>query len=242
MSNLPDYFEKIIALGRFHRWEGDNDRKQVPDAPIAHYKFYYQGKVGSRPYEEPVLLDILFSENPYPNLISYPIKHEWLHTADAFTYVSIPSIESIAGDKLTAFAPNTTGILHEKNRPGEIIKQLFDVAYLFDEAKNVEILKQSYMQVVQNEIKYRGLAITWRECLEDSFTTAWLITRRDMQEPHFQALQRGIQNVTNMVLATFRIDEAIICAAKLAYLTKIMSLPRLLTSWYLIHYIQKSTN
>jgi hypothetical protein len=41
-------------------------------------------------------------------------------------------VEAIAGDKLTAFAPTTTGIHYGQDKALEIIKQLFDVGILFD--------------------------------------------------------------------------------------------------------------
>lgn len=61
----------------------------------------------------------------------------------------MPTFDSILGDKLTAFAPKTTGILYSKNRPVEIIKQLYDIAFLFDNITNLEIVKKSYDKVVQ---------------------------------------------------------------------------------------------
>ncbi len=49
--------------------------------------------------------------------------------------VNVPGKADMLGDKLTAFAPNTTGIRHfkgDKDCSMEIIKQLFDIASLFD--------------------------------------------------------------------------------------------------------------
>ena len=45
-------------------------------------------------------------------------------------------LDDILGDKLTAFAPNTTGIPYEKSglsRAMEIIKQLYDIGNLFEQ-------------------------------------------------------------------------------------------------------------
>lgn len=67
-------------MGSFSRWVDDNERQHVADAPVAHYKFYYLSKIGSRHDEEPILLDILFTGNPYPKLIELPINHTWLQT------------------------------------------------------------------------------------------------------------------------------------------------------------------
>jgi hypothetical protein len=44
---------------------------------------------------------------------------------------------SILGDKLTAFAPNTTGIPYKKGKHIEIIKQLHDVSKLIDNITDI---------------------------------------------------------------------------------------------------------
>ena len=48
--------------------------------------------------------------------------------------------------KLTAFAPKTTGVLYSKNRPVEIIKQLFDVAFLTDNITDLKTVVIKYLQ------------------------------------------------------------------------------------------------
>src|SRR5690606_40933848 len=53
--------------------------------------------------EEPILLDVLFSENHYPVLQEKEIVHSWLHQEGTPVTVPLPSFESILGDKLTAF-------------------------------------------------------------------------------------------------------------------------------------------
>jgi len=58
--------------------------------------------------------------------------------------------------------------------------------------------------------------------LKDSFDTALLITHRDNTSPEFNFLQKGINNIVNFIIAIFRIEEAIICASKVAYLTQII--------------------
>ena len=46
-------------------------------------------------------------------------------------------MNSLLGDKLTAFAPRTIGILYHPLRKTDIAKQLFDVGVLFDAADAV---------------------------------------------------------------------------------------------------------
>ena len=209
-------------MGSFSRWADDNERKHSVHAPVAHYKFYYTSKVGSRYGEEPILLDVLFTPNPYPKLVKLPISHAWLRTSGDMLAVNIPAIESIVGDKLTAFAPRTTGILYEKNRPVEIIKQLYDIAFLFDLASDFDLVKASYIKNAEEELKYRGLGLHWKDTLQDTFQACLIITLRDPKSEHFLHLQKGISNIINFILERFHLEEAVICSAKTAYLSKII--------------------
>jgi hypothetical protein len=134
----------------------------------------------------------------------------------------MPTIESIAGDKMTAFAPNTIGILYQKGRPVEIIKQLFDLAFLFDNANNFHLLREAYIRVAEEEIKYRKLDMEWQTALTDTFDTCLILAQRDTKNESFMHLQKGVSNIVNFILVNFRIEEAIICAAKIAYTTRII--------------------
>lgn len=218
---LPS-LDKVVAMGIFSKWVDDNERKHAIDAPVGHYKFYYTSKINSKYGDEPILLDVLFTPNPYPQLITVPITHQWLQTTLPVLSVDIPVIESIAGDKLTAFAPTTTGILYEKNRPVEIIKQLYDIAFLFDSSTNMDLIRTSYIKIATEEIKYRKLDIGWEAALEDTFQACLHLTERDIQNEHFKQLQKGITNIVNFILEKFHLEEAIVCAAKTAYLTMIL--------------------
>ena len=214
--------EKVVAQARFIRWESDNDRKHVIDAPVAHYKIYYKSIVNQHFGEEPILLDVLFSENPYPVLQEKEIVHSWLHQEGAPLTVSLPSFESILGDKLTAFAPTTTGILYAKNRPVEIIKQLYDIGFLFDLSDDVATIKASYLNIVKDEIGFRNLDMDWKGPLQDTINTCFLLALRGSMSEEFAHLQTGIRNIINFIIERFTIDEAILAGAKTAYLCSLL--------------------
>jgi len=61
-----------------------------------------------------------FCPHFYPVLLEREIKTEWAVMAGDPLTVKTPDINSIAGDKMVAFAPNTTGVPYglnkEKNR------------------------------------------------------------------------------------------------------------------------------
>ena len=219
-KDITSILQKIVDEKIFLSWEPDNDRKHTPDAPIGHFKTYYKSVVDGN--TEPILLDLLYTPNPYPEVRKLPIKHSWLSTSGEETIITMPTFDAILGDKLTAFAPKTTGILFSKNRPVEIIKQLYDIAFLFDNINNLEIVKTSYNKVVQEEIGFRKLDITAKEVLEDTWQASYTLAERDTKLEEFNHLQLGIRNFTNFTIDRFSIDEAIIAAAKVAYLSKII--------------------
>ncbi|MBB4803973.1 hypothetical protein HNP37_004053 [Flavobacterium nitrogenifigens] len=219
-KEIIDILQKIVEEKIFLSWEDDNDRKHTPDAPIGHFKTYYKSVVDGN--IEPILLDLLYTSNPYPEVREFPIKHTWLLISEKETIITMPSFDAILGDKLTAFAPKTTGILYSKDRPVEIIKQLYDIAFLFDHIANLEIVKESYNKVVQEEIGFRKLAITAKEVLEDTWRACYTLAERDIKSEEFNHLQLGIRNFTNFIIDRFSIDEAITAAAKIAYLTKLI--------------------
>src|SRR5690606_37948628 len=193
-NSIESTLEKVIKRERFTRWEPDNDRKHILDAPVAHYKIYYRSSVNQHFGEEPILLDVLFSENHYPVLQEKEIVHSWLHQEGTPVTVPLPSFESILGDKLTAFAPNTTGILYSKNRPVEIIKQLYDIGFLFDLSHDVAAIKASYQNIVKDEIGFRKLDMGWEEPLQDTINTCSLLASREAKSNEFAHLQTGIRN------------------------------------------------
>ncbi|WP_300565469.1 nucleotidyl transferase AbiEii/AbiGii toxin family protein [Flavobacterium sp.] len=212
--------QKTVEEKIFISWEDDNNRKHTPDAPIGHFKTYYQSIIDGN--IEPILLDILYTPNPYPEVRELPIKHNWLSTTGEEVIIKMPTYDAILGDKLTAFAPRTTGILYSKNRPTEIIKQLYDIAFLFDNVDNLEIVKESYMKVVQEEIGFRKLKITAKEVLQDTWQACNTLAERNLRSEEFNHLQLGIRNFTNFTIDRFSLDEAITAAAKVAYLTKLI--------------------
>ena len=216
-EEITTVLEKIVGNGLFTRWEADNDRKTVVEAPVTHYKLYYKSKVDTSHVEEPILLDVLHTQNPYPEVIDYPIEHDWLHGAGDPILVKVPAYDCILGDKLTAFAPKTTGILYTKDRPVEVIKQLYDLSYLFDKIENLALVKESYMHVVVEELGFRNLSITYKEVLDDTIEACLVIAmRKECDE--FKHLHTGIKNITNFIIDRFKIEEAITAAGKIAYL------------------------
>lgn len=219
-NKIKDVLDKISQLDMFIRWEDDNNRKYTADAPIGHFKMFYKSVIDGN--EEPILLDLLYTPNPYPETKEYLIEHRWLATTGKGTIVILPTFEAILGDKLTAFAPKTSGILYSKNRPVEIIKQLYDIAFLFDRITRISVVKICYAKIVQEEIGYRKLRAVAINVLDDTWETCCTLTERDTKSQEFKHLQLGIKNFTNFTIERFSIEEAITAAAKVAYLVTLL--------------------
>lgn len=221
-KEIAGVLDKIIGNGLFTRWESDNERKTAMEAPVTHYKLYYESKIDTNYGEEPILLDVLHTDNPYPKVIYYPIEHDWLESEGETTLVKIPVYDCILGDKLTAFAPKTTGILYSKERPVEIIKQLYDLSFLFDQIESLPLLKESYLHVVAEELRFRKLSMSHQEVLDDTIEACTVIANRKPNDEEFKHLHRGILNITNFIIDRFKIEEAIVAAGKIAYLCLIL--------------------
>lgn len=71
--------------------------------------------------------------------------------------VCLPDKNCILGDKLTAFAPHTTGIPFGVDKELEIIKQLFDCWTLLQEMDDYKTVAEVYNKVSHIELGYRGL-------------------------------------------------------------------------------------
>lgn len=221
-DELESAFTALVAEGQFKRWELDVPRSFRERVPKAHYFFYYDSKLNREAGY--ILLDILFEVHCYPALQNPAIQSSWLTVTDEALTVQTPSIESILGDKLTAFAPNTTGVLYGKNKSLEIVKQLHDVGHLFDYVDDLGLVAASFQGIVSKEIAYRGLEITADDVLDDIISTALLIGQTIKHHSagdsvKFREITMGmIQFGGYLMTGHYRIDDVIESAAKAAYL------------------------
>ncbi len=227
-TELEPLFADFLARKNFIRFEFQN-RESNSSIEKAHYKFYYKPVFKTAQAEEYVLLDILIEESLYKNIFSIDIDSSFVQQDNVPIKINVPSFEDMLGDKLTAFAPNTTGIPYEKNGHGksmEIIKQLYDIGNLFDDIENIEIIRDTFKQFALKELSYRTLAQNQSIVLEDIFETALCISTRGLEgNGNFTALQNGISQIRAFIFSeTYQIEKAITHAAKAAYLSKLIEL------------------
>jgi hypothetical protein len=221
--NLEEIFEEMIQQQSFTRFEL-HERNTKSIIKKSHYKFYYYPLHKTHSEEEYVLLDILFEKPYYQSIIELPIKSKFLITNDKKIVVQVPSPEDILGDKLTAFAPNTTGIPYSKSEHSmsmEIIKQLYDIGNLVDISKNLKVVIETIIIISETELSYRKKEdLNYKDVIEDIFQTSLCIVSRGVSgNGDFSELQAGIQRISRFIFSeSFHIDKAIIMASKAAYL------------------------
>ena len=215
-SNLGDHFPAVVEKGVFHRYE---ENRRQGELPKQHYKFFFNSGIQAK--ESHILLDILFEQNPYPRLQEVKMQSLLLSTEGKATKITCPTVEGLLGDKLTAFAPNTTGILYGAGKELEIAKQLFDIGSLFDAAKDVSLARQAFESVAATQIAYRSLRkLKPAGVLQDTFDTACMIGMRGATAgDEYAEMSEGFKKLAAFIYSGhFSIDTAILCAAKTAYL------------------------
>jgi predicted nucleotidyltransferase component of viral defense system len=228
-KDLESVLDAIIKEQGFLRKELQH-RSTTSKIKKEHYKFYYTPLHKTNKDEEYVLLDILFEEVNYVNLISLPIQSDFVSIIDKPLSVNVPSLEDILGDKLTAFAPNTTGIPYFKKDDSmsmEIIKQLYDIGNLFDTVTDLDTIKTTFYRFAKTQIDYRNSeGISENDVLEDIYETALCIVSRGTDgKGDFEELQNGIERISRFIFSeSYHIEKAIADASKAAYLSTLIHL------------------
>lgn len=199
--------------------------RKSPDKniPKSHSKFFYQlAYTGKESGEGYILLDVLYEDCHYSDTLEIPIISPFIDIDGEPPKVRVPSIGDILGDKLTAFAPNTTGIPYfKKNRvcSVEIIKQLYDIARLFDRIDNLSATAESFKKIVKVEMAYRDI-YSVDAVYDDIINTSILLATRGKEGVgNFDILQDGVKRIKSFIhTSNYHIDQAISDSAKAAYI------------------------
>lgn len=188
---------------------------------LEHYKFFFNSVTDNS--EKYILLDIAYESNKYPETINKNIECLKLNVSSEYI-VNLPSIESILGDKLTVLAPNTTGIHYNSDKELELMKQLYDVDKLFNEAEYIDIVKKSFINISNREIKYRKLKeITNEDVLEDirDFCIDTIL-QNNIENQH--DVNIGMKKLQGFIIENkFRREQEVLTAVgKVLYLMKLI--------------------
>lgn len=231
-ENLHQVFDDIVKSSSFLRWVED-ERTDRGELSKQHFKFYYTPETrmkknkesGSK--EQYILLDIVYHTNPYDDqLQKTPVEHFLvLNEGAGSTSVSTPTLPAILGDKLTAFAPHTTGIPITKEM--EILKQVYDINGIFDRIDSTAEVKPSFQMVGELELGFRGLKDeNTEDILDDIFETSYnFCSHGHKDKGEYQKLLGGITKLNGFIYGPkFREADAQSAMAKAAYLSYLLRL------------------
>lgn len=220
-EGLDDALQSIIQQGVFHRFEEIERKSNVPKC---HFKFYFKSVV--QDIESYILLDILFGKNHYPQCQKITLKSSLVEIEGGDVKIKCPAPECLLGDKLTAFAPHTTGIPYQTDKDLQIIKQLHDIGLLFNIVSDINLVRDTFHNIAAIELAFRGLKnLSSDDVLSDCIDTACLIGMRGFgaKENEYVELQDGISKLAGYVYTErFTQDSAILCAAKVAYIVSLI--------------------
>ncbi|MBU3820994.1 nucleotidyl transferase AbiEii/AbiGii toxin family protein [Flavobacteriaceae bacterium XHP0103] len=224
-KNLGKVLDGILESSDFLKYSID-ERQTTSSIEKEHYKFYYTPVTNARAEAEYILLDVLYEMNHYGEHVkNIELSSQFLMLEGDNVSVVVPTPEAILGDKLTAFAPNTTGVPYGKEKELEIIKQLFDIGHLFDMVSDIPIVGQVFSEFAKTELAYRGLKkLKGNDVLDDVFETALLMgTRGKAGKGEYQEIQSGVKKMKNFIISDgFNIETAMVPAAKAAYLVNLI--------------------
>jgi len=230
-SNIDKTLAEFAREYPFIRYS--TDERNNKGIPKSHYKLFYRSEVYRR--EEYVLLDVLYKEQGYPILLKKEVKHlaVKMEPDSQAQQVVVPDADGLIGDKLTAFAPNTTGI-SRFNRDGsgrevDILKQLFDIGRLFDYIKSIQTVRETFKSISAVEAGYRKRNLSDDDVLHDVFETSLMIGSRGASnlEEFYRALLGGCRKLSGYLYnGRFVENDMILAASKTAYLSALLKSSR----------------
>lgn len=222
-TDIESYLQDIERFG-FVAKELQLREQRDSNIPKSHSKFYYHIAYKSETEQQSyILLDVLYEDLHYHTVKEVDIVSPFVALDGTPLKVFVPSADDILGDKLTAFAPNTSGIPYLKGDRDcslEIIKQLYDVGRLFEHIEDFTHTINTFKKIGEIELQYRGMANDLSLIYNDIRETALcLSTRGLLGAGDFNMLQSGIKKITALIYTqNYYIEQAITDAAKAAYL------------------------
>lgn len=190
-----------------------------------HYKLMFISSLNNQ--ESHILLDVLKEDIHYQNVTKSPIDSTFVSQENNPVMVRLPDFNNILGDKLTAFAPNTTGIPYckgNKEMGMEIVKQMYDIGCLCDKVDSPKIVSEVFVSFAETELLYRENKNSTEDVLDDIIETALSIClRQSMGKADFNILSKGIIQIKPFIFSeSFHLEKAITHAAKAVYIASVI--------------------
>ena len=227
-KDLISIIEEVSKDAGFIRCE-KQERKSSSKINKEHYKLFFESNIEGK--ESYVLLDILKEKIHYNNVIYIPVSSSFVEFTGESINVKVPDYNNILGDKLTAFAPSTTGIPYFKGKKEmgmEIIKQMYDIGCLCDYANNPEEISSVFSSFAEMEIHYRDIECSISDVLDDIIDNSLTICLRgNYGKADFNILSKGIIQIKGFIFSeSFHLEKAITYAAKATYIATLVKYKR----------------
>ena len=223
--SLEEIFDSIVSNSDFTRWEED-ERKNATGITKQHFKFYYSRETamrkaeGSSLKEQYILLDVVYHENPYDQTQNIAVSHALIkQDGRSNALVTTPTFSTLLGDKLTAFAPHTTGIPLTKEM--EVLKQVYDINELFDRIASVASVNNTFHKTGLLELKFRqAKKLDTKVIINDILSTSFnFCSYGSNDKEEYRQLLSGLSKLNHFIYGPkFREPEAQTAMAKAAYL------------------------
>jgi hypothetical protein len=216
---------EVVRKGPFLSVEPDlRDPARLPKRH--HYAIRFPSIVDPR-VPATLQLDVLEDDAHYPNLRSLPLQSRFVQPSEDVR-ITVPTIEGLLADKLTAFAPKTIGVNYTAFKASiKIAKHAADIGELFANAHDGRGLVEAYQRIFAAENSYRKNAFTMSEALHDTIETAHLLgsinVRGFRSTAESNVLLSGVAQVdTHMIGPRYTLDSAKIATARAAHLAALM--------------------
>lgn len=207
-GKLPEVLDKVVEEAPFTRW-AYQDHRERDEPPTKHYAVYFDSAAGDPDTEWMVLIDVIESDNPYASLADRELNTSFVTPLESVP-LRLPSLSSMLGDKLAAFAPGTIGYPYEPitrrgdpdvPRPANVVKHLHDLGQLAAMANNLNESVATYRRIHAEQCRWRG-DHAYEACLTDSQAAAVLASRVDTlqlkaEDPQVDFFRRGINSVNS---------------------------------------------
>lgn len=229
-AELNRVLEEVAKVPPFIRYEEDErGSRGLPER--RHFKFFYTPRLAGNPAPY-VFLDVVEEPDIPHDVIVKPITPEILEIRREIL-VNVPTVESLLADKLSAFAPRTTGVrftpAHGQSADTmQIVKQLFDVGELFNLAEDLTAVRRVYRRVFDLENVYRGGGFTVNDALEDTLNASLSLCLHRLKgiknAPEALMLEDGARKLmSHLVNYRFNLVMAKLAAAKAALITRLIA-------------------
>jgi hypothetical protein len=226
LPGLVPVLEVIGGQRPFLRYTSD-ERNPDRRPRRKHFRFYYDSLDAGNP-EPFVLLDVVHEQVQTPFIERKAVAVAFVET-DAPPVVTVPTLNGLLGDKLTAFAPETVGVPYGPRSSQQIVKQMFDVGELLGVATDLGHVRQAHEAAFTAENGFRRNRFQLRQALDDSIKTAFHVSQLDLrgEQPWDSTKRRMLRegvaaiNVT-LLRESYTLADARVSASRAALLAALL--------------------